>query len=90
MNGGIGVPGSTSVWKVPEHFAPTDLHRPDLGYPAIDRRPAGGLQVEHAEGHVVEGRAEVLEAGLDGEGHPAEPTSNICSGSRIEVVGGGF
>ena len=71
-----------------EHLAPANFHRTDLGDPAIDGRPARRLQVEHAERYVEERCAEVVKAGLNGERHPAEPTSNICSGSRIKVVGG--
>ena len=48
----------------PEQLAAAVLHRAHLGDRAVVGRGAGGLEVEHHEGHLGQRRAEVVEAGL--------------------------
>ncbi len=84
---GLGDPGEHGdLWRdratridegvvAPQALAPSQLHRADLGDAAVGGRPARRLEVEHDEGHVVEGRPEVVEAPLRGDerafGHPS-------------------
>ena len=49
-----------------EELAASDLDRADLGDRVVRAVAAGGLEVEHAERHVGQRRAEVVEAALDG------------------------
>ena len=67
MNGGIGTPGLTSVWNSPSTSPAAHLDRADLGDLAARRRAAGGLQVDHHEGHLVQRRAQLVERRLHGD-----------------------
>ena len=51
-----------------EALAAAQLHRADLGDRAVGRRAAGGLEVDHDEGDVVQRGAEVVEGPLPGNG----------------------
>lgn len=55
------------------------LHGADLGDAAIGGGPASGFEVDHAEGHLVEGSAEVIEAALHGRTVANERSTNKCS-----------
>ena len=49
--------------ELPEHLAAADLDRTDLGdHAAVLGRPAGGLEVDHTEGHLAQRGAELVEA----------------------------
>ena len=47
-----------------EHLAAAHLDRADLGDARVDGLAAGGLEVDHHEGDVTQGRAEVIEGEL--------------------------
>ena len=64
MNGGIGTPGVDQRLELAQPLAAADLHRADLGDLAALRRPAGGLEVDDDEGHLVQRRAQLVEGRL--------------------------
>ena len=53
--------------ELAEHLTGAHLDRADLGDLARLRRAAGGLEVDHHEGHVVQRGAELVEARLYGD-----------------------
>ena len=68
MNGGIGVPGFTSVSKVPEPLPAAVLHRADLGDLVEPGRGPGRLEVEDDERHLGERRGRIVEPARRGGG----------------------
>ena len=67
MNGGIGAPGSTSVWNSPSTSPPRTLTAPISVIVARLRRAAGGLEVDDDERHLAQRGAELVEGRLDGD-----------------------
>ena len=77
ISGGMARPGFTSVWNVPS-TSPAHLHRAELGDGvALGRRPCG-LEVDHAERHVRQWCAEIVEAAL----HEPNPTGEHMFDAR--------
>ena len=57
-------PGVDERLEGTEGLATTDFDGADLGDRAVVRRPAGGLEVEHAEGHLGQRGPEIVEGSL--------------------------
>ncbi len=68
-----GDPGIHQRLQRPQLLAHAIAGRPHLGDLAGGGRPPGGLQVEDAEGDLRQGHPQVVEAGLEGDGHPPGP-----------------
>ena len=82
MNGGIGTSGSTSAWKEPSRSPPRYFTAPTSVILQSRRRPARGLEVHHAERHLVE-RDALVERGLDRfSEHVPPPSDEGPNGSR--------
>ena len=85
--GGIARPGLTKRLQRAEELAGADLDHADLGDQVGVAIAAGGLDVEHAEGDVGQGSAEVIEGPLPAGccAHRAKSSTNGCSKSRTSV-----
>ena len=66
MAGGMAEPGLTSVWNVPRHSPPRTLTAPISVMACSVARPAGGLQVDHAERDLGQRCPEIVERALHG------------------------